>query len=220
MSEQLWSDVDTRLGDVFHVLDPELQAALDASRAAGLPDIAVSPLQGRFLTIIARAIRARTVLEIGTLGGFSTICLARALPPDGRAISLEADARHAEVARENLTRAGLGNVEVRVGRAQETLPRMISAGEGPFDLVFIDADKEGYPDYLGWSLELTRPGSLIIADNVVRQGKVIDAASADSRVVGIRTFLDMLAADSRLDATVLQTVGVKGHDGLAFAVVL
>ena len=219
MSDPLWTDVDNHLAELFHVEDASLAAALEASRAAGLPDIAVSPLQGRFLHVIARAMGARSILEIGTLGGFSTICLGTALPSDGRLISLEAEPHHAEVARASIARAGLANVEVLVGRAQDTLPRLIADGAGPFDLVFIDADKEGYPDYLTWSLELTRPGSLIVADNVVRQGQVIDDGNADSRVQGIRRFLEMLAADSRVSATVLQVVGVKGHDGLAFAVV-
>lgn len=220
MSDPLWTDVDNHLAELFHVEDASLAAALEASRAAGLPDIAVSPLQGRFLHVIARAMGARSILEIGTLGGFSTICLGTALPSDGRLISLEAEPHHAEVARASIARAGLANVEVLVGRAQDTLPRLIADGAGPFDLVFIDADKEGYPDYLTWSLELTRPGSLIVADNVVRQGQVVDASSTDSRVQGIRRFLDMLATDSRVRATVLQTVGAKGHDGLSFAVVL
>ena len=219
-SEQLWTDVDTQLAALLNAADPALEAALADSRAARLPDISVSPLQGHLLHIIARAMGARSILEIGTLGGYSTIWLGRALPAGGRLISLEAEPHHAEVARANIARAGLGNVEVMVGRAQETLPRLIADGQRPFDLVFIDADKEGYPDYLGWALDLTHSGSLIIADNVVRGGHVIDPASSDSRVQGIRRFLDMLAADSRVSATVLQTVGVKGHDGLSFAVVL
>ncbi|MBV8195788.1 MAG: O-methyltransferase [Candidatus Dormibacteraeota bacterium] len=216
---QLWTDVDAHLAAMF-ADDDALQAALNASRAAGLPDIAVSAVQGKLLHIIARAAGARAILEVGTLGGYSAIWLARALPADGRLLTLEADAHHADVARQNIERAGLANVEVRVGVAQETMPALIASQEGPFDLVFIDADKDGYPNYLRWSLQLTHPGSLIIADNVVRQGKIIDDAANDPQVQGIQEFNRMLASEPRFSATVIQTVGIKGHDGLAFAVVL
>ena len=168
-----------------------------------------------------RGLGARRILEIGTLGGYSTIWLARALPAGGRLITLEAEARHAEVARANLSRAGLADVaEVRVGPAQETLPQLHAAGEGPFDLIFIDADKPGYADYLDWSVRLSRPGSMIIADNVVRDGAVVDPASPDADVQGVRRFIERLAAEPRVSATVIQTVGRKGYDGFALAVVL
>lgn len=218
--DPLWEAVDAHLASLYTADDSALQHALDASRAGGLPDIAVSPVQGKLLSIIARAMHARSILEIGTLGGYSAICLARALPAEGTLITLEADAHHADVARVNIEHAGLRNVEVRVGRGQEVLPNMVEAQERQFDLVFIDADKEGYPDYLRWSLQLTHPGSLIIADNVVRQGKIIDEASGDAQVRGVNAYNEMIAKEPRLSATVIQTVGAKGHDGLAFAVVV
>jgi predicted O-methyltransferase YrrM len=177
--------------------------------------------QGQLLQVLARGLGARRILEIGTLGGYSTIWLARALPPGGRLISLEAEARHAEVARANLALAGLAAVaEVRLGRAQDTLPQLHAAGEGPFDLIFIDADKPGYPGYLDWSVRLSRPGSMIVADNVVRNGAVADPASPDADVQGVRRFIERLAAEPRVSATVIQTVGRKGYDGFALAVVL
>ncbi|MFN2581540.1 MAG: O-methyltransferase [Candidatus Dormibacteria bacterium] len=218
--QPLWTDVDANLASLFGADDDAVQEALEHSRREGLPEIAVAPVQGKLLYILARAIGARRILEIGTLGGYSAIWLARALPDDGVLITLEADAHHADVARANVGGAGVRNVEVRVGRGQETLPKMIDDGEAPFDLVFIDADKEGYPDYLRWSLQLTHSGSLIVADNVVRQGQVIDASSTDRNVIGIREFNRLLAEDRRVGATIIQTVGAKGHDGLAFAVVL
>jgi len=216
----LWADVDAYIDGLFVPPDPALDAALEASDAAGLPRIAISPSQGKLLHLLARLGGARRILEIGTLGGYSAIWLARALPPGGVVITLEADAKHAQVARANIERAGLAAVvEVRLGLAQETLPLLAREGAGPFDLVFIDADKRGYPDYLRWSLELTKPGSLIIADNVVRHGLVLDAASDDADIQGLRRFNEMLASEPRLTATVLQTVGVKQHDGFAFALV-
>ena len=220
MSEQRWSDVDTYLAALFTPHDDALQAALDETASAGMPSIAVSPVQGKLLHILARSIRARRILEIGTLGGYSTIWMARALDAGGRLVTLESEDKHAQVARANIERAGLDSVEVRVGPAQETLPRMIAAHEEPYDMVFIDADKEGYPAYLDWSLQLTRPGSIIVADNVVRDGQIADPDNDDPRVVGVRRFNELLAEDPRVRATVLQTVGAKGYDGLAFAVVL
>lgn len=219
MSQDLWSDVDRQLASLFPT-DRALDAALAGSREAGLPEIAVSPMQGRLLHLLARSISARSILEIGTLGGYSAIWLARALPPDGLLVTLEADPHHAEVARANIAAAGLTQVDVVVGAAQESMPQLISNHAGPFDMVFIDADKGGYPDYLRWSLELTRPGSIIVADNVVRHGEILQAQSPSADVQGIRTFNRMLAEEPRLLATVVQTVGVKGHDGLAFAIVL
>jgi predicted O-methyltransferase YrrM len=220
MMQDRWSAVDEYLGGKLLPADEALESALQASAEAGLPPISVSPAQGKLLNLLARGQGARRILEIGTLGGYSAIWLARALPPDGHLITLEADTRHAEVARENLALAGLaGLTEVRVGRAQETLPHLASAGAGPFDVIFIDADKPGYPDYLRWSLDLARPGTLIIADNVVRDGAVADAASNDPAVQGVRQFIDLLAAEPRVSATVIQTVGSKGYDGFAIAVV-
>ncbi len=221
MTQERWSAVDRYLSDLLLPPDGALEAALEGTDAAGLPAIQVAANQGKLLHLLARLQGARTILEIGTLGGYSTIWLARALPPDGRLITLELDPKHAEVARANIARAGLGGrVEVRVGPASESLARLSSEGARPFDLVFIDADKEGYPDYLGWALRLTRPGSLIVADNVVRDGAVIDPVSSDPRVHAVRRFLELVAAEPRLDATVIQTVGSKGYDGLAFALVV
>jgi predicted O-methyltransferase YrrM len=221
MPQERWSAVDSYIGENLVPADPVLEAALRASADAGLPPISVSPSQGKLLHLLARAQGARTILEIGTLGGYSAIWLARALPSGGRLITLEAEPRHAEVARANLARAGLADVaEVRVGPAQDTLPKLHAAGDGPFDLIFIDADKPGYPDYLPWSVRLSRPGSMIIADNVVRDGAVADSASTDVNVQGVRRFIEMLAAEPRVSATAIQTVGSKGYDGFTLAVVL
>lgn len=215
-----WSAVDSYIADLFLAPDPALEAALASSAAAGLPSINVSPTQGKLLHLLARVQGARRILEIGTLGGYSAICLARALPAGGRLISLEVDLKHAEVAHANLARAGLSSiVEIRLGAALDTLPKLVSEGRGPFDLVFIDADKPGYADYLKWSLKLARKGTLIIADNVVRKGAVADAASKDENVQGIRKFNEALAAEKRVTTTVIQTVGSKGYDGLALVLV-
>jgi predicted O-methyltransferase YrrM len=220
MSQEQWTAVDRYLTDLLVPADPALEAALRDSAAAGLPAINVSPNQGKLLHLLARLQGARTALEIGTLGGYSTIWLARALPAGGRLVTLEADARHAEVARGNIARAGLADVvELRLGPALETLPQLAAEGRGPFDLIFIDADKESYPDYLAWSLRLSRRGSLIVADNVVRNGAVIDPSSADPRVQGARRFNEALAAERRVSATAIQTVGSKGYDGFALALV-
>lgn len=218
MTTELWTDVDRYLTELFVPPDPALHAALQSSAAAGLPAINVTPNLGKFLMLLAQVQQARTILEIGTLGGYSTIWLARALPPTGRLITLESDPRHADIARSNLSRAGLANlVEVRLGQAVETLPQLAAEGRGPFDLVFIDADKPSYPDYLAWSLKLTRRGSLIIADNVVRKGAVIDVSIDDPIIQGVRRFNALLAAEPRLCATAIQTVGSKGYDGFAIA---
>jgi predicted O-methyltransferase YrrM len=220
MTQEQWTAVDRYLTDLLVPPDPALDAALQASAAAGLPPIHVSPNQGKLLLLLARVQGARAILEIGTLGGYSTIWLARALPAGGRLITLEADPRHAEVARANIARAGLADVvELRLGRALETLPQLAAEGRGPFDLIFIDADKPSYPDYLAWVLKLSRRGSLILADNVVRDGAVIDAASGDPRVQGVRRFHELLAAEPRVSATAIQTVGSKGYDGFALALV-
>ena len=196
--------------------DAELDAILAANAAAGLPPIDVSPLQGKFLHLIARAIGAGRVLEIGTLGGYSTLSLARAVGENGRVVTLELQPRNAEVARSNLARAGVGDrVEVRIGAALDLLPGV----EGPFDLVFIDADKANQDAYLAWALKLARPGAVIVGDNVVRDGEVANPATRDANVQGVRRFIDLLASEPRLSATAIQTVGSKGWDGFAFAVV-
>lgn len=220
MNQDHWKAVDDYIGGLFLPDDPVLAATLAASAAAGLPEIAVSPVYGKLLTLLARSHGARTILEIGTLGGYSTICLARALPPDGRLLTLEFNPLHADVARANIARAGLDSkVEVIVGRAVDSLVALADGGSGPFDLIFIDADKPSYPDYLAWSLRLARPGTLIIADNVVREGRVKDASSDDANVQGARRFNALLAAEPRVDAIILQTVSGKGYDGLAIALV-
>jgi predicted O-methyltransferase YrrM len=220
MSQEQWTAVDRYLTDLLVPADPALDAALLASAAAGLPSINVSPNQGRLIQLLARARGARTILEIGTLGGYSTIWLARALPPGGRLVTLESDPGHAAVARANLKYAGLADVvELILGPALETLPRIASEGRGPFDFVFIDADKPSYPEYLNWSLKLSRPGTLILADNIIRDGAVIDPSSDDPRVHGVRCFLDLLASEPRVSSTAIQTVGSKGYDGFALALV-
>lgn len=221
MSEAQWFDVDHYISEVLVGADPVLKAALAASDAAGLPAISVSPNQGKLLHILARSVSAHAILEIGTLGGYSTIWLARALPEDGRLITLEANEKHAAVARANIANAGLAErVEVCVGRALGTLPRLAAEGKGPFDLTFIDADKQSNPDYFQWALTLSRRGSLIIIDNVVRNGAVIDAESCDPDVIGIRRLNMLMAGEPRVCATAMQTVGAKGYDGFAIALVV
>ncbi len=218
MNQEQWTAVDDYFNRLLIPPDDALEAALEASAAAGLPSIQVAPNQGRFLQLLAHVQGARAILEIGTLGGYSTIWMARALPAGGKLITLEADPRHAEVARANIARAGLDDrVEVRLGAALETLPRLVVERQGPFDLVFIDADKESIPEYISWALKLTRAGSLIIVDNVVRRGAVVDASNTDPSVQGVRRMAELFAAEPRLDAAVLQTVGTKGYDGLAIA---
>lgn len=221
MDKEQWAAVDQYINTLLDPPDAALDDALRASAAAGLPEIAVSPSHGALLTVLARAVGARRILEIGTLGGYSAIRLARALPPDGRLVTLEVNPRHAEVARSNIARAGLADrVEVRLGPALASLAALAGQGGDPFDLVFIDADKAGYTEYLHASLRLSRPGTLIIADNVVRQGRVIEPGDEDVNVRGARRFNEALAAEPRLMATIVQTVGVKGYDGLAIGVVL
>jgi len=220
MSQERWTAVDRYLAELLVPPDPALDAALEASVAAALPPIHVAPNQGKLLWTLARLVGARRILEIGTLGGYSTIWLARALPHGGRLITLEADPKHADVARANIARAGLeGLVELRLGRALEILPRLAAEGGGPFDLIFVDADKPSIPDYFMWALKLSRRGSLIVVDNVVRDGAVIDAESKDPNVQGVRRFMEQLSAERRVSATALQTVGSKGYDGLAIALV-
>lgn len=221
--QDIWTQVDRYFGDrlVPSATDDKLDAALAANEKAGLPAIDVTRLQGKFLELLVRIAGARRVLEIGTLGGYSTIWLAGALPDGGRVVSLELDPHHAEVARANLLNAGvLGRVELIVGRAIDSLEAMEKHGAAPFDLIFIDADKHSYPEYLQWALKLSRPGTVIVADNVVREGKVVDPESEDKNVQGVRRFTELLAAEPRLSATVLQGVGPKGYDGFALALVL
>jgi predicted O-methyltransferase YrrM len=221
MSQEQWNAVDRYFTDQLAPADDALSAALAASDSAGLPAINVAPNQGKLLHLLARVQGARTILEIGTLGGYSSIWLARALPEDGRLISLEFDPTHAEVARGNLARAGLGKIaEVRTGPALETLPELLAEGAGPFDFVFVDADKPNNPHYLEWALKLTRPGSVIVVDNVVRGGTIADPDSTDPTVLGTRRMIEQMAENPRLSATAVQTVGVKGYDGFALARVL
>ncbi|MFI8531155.1 O-methyltransferase [Streptomyces aquilus] len=221
MSQQLtWTAVDDYFNGLLVEEDSALLDALRDSAAAGLPGHQVAANQGKLLNLIARVRGARSVLEIGTLGGYSTIWLGRALPEGGRLVTLEADARCAEVARANVARAGLADlVDLRLGKALDTLPLLVEEGAGPFDLVFIDADKPSNPDYLRWALRLTRPGSVIVGDNVVRDGAVTDPDSDDPRVQGVRRFTELIAAEPRLTATTVQTVGSKGYDGFTLALV-
>ena len=217
MTDDRWLAVDAFIAKRIARDDEALAAAIAAGDAAGLPHIQVSAPHGMLLHLLARAISAKQILEIGTLAGYSAIWLARALPPGGRLVTLELDPRHADVARKSTERAGLvDRVEVMVGPAVASLAQLVEASVDPFDMVFIDADKVGYPDYLDWSLRLTRPGSLIVADNVVRGGRILDPGD-DAGASGMRRFLDLLADDDRLDATVIQTVGAKGYDGLAIS---
>jgi predicted O-methyltransferase YrrM len=218
MSQAEWTAIDAYFNSHLSPPDPLLDAALRASDAAGLPSIAVAANQGKLLMLLAQTVGARRILEIGTLGGYSTIWLARSLPKDGRLISLELDPRHADVARGNLSRAGFGGVaEVRVGPAIAALPKLEAEEAGPFDLVFIDADKPSNADYFAWALKLTRPGSLIVVDNVVRRGRVVETDGTDPNVVGVRRLAELVAKTAAVDATAIQTVGDKGHDGLLIA---
>jgi len=220
MTQDVWTAVDKYVTDLLVPSDPALEAALQASDAAGLPSIQVSPVQGKLLHLLARACGARQVLEIGTLGGYSTIWLARALPAGGRVITLEADPKHAEVARANFARTGVASmIDLRLGPALETLPKLDAEGRGPFDLIFIDANKSDMPEYFDWALKLSHAGSIIIADNVIRQGGVLDASSSDVDIQGVRRFNERLAAEHRVSATEIQTVGSKGYDGFAFVLV-
>jgi predicted O-methyltransferase YrrM len=225
MSAEIWSAVDSYIAGHLIGSDPALEQALRDSSAAGLPAIAVTPAQGKLLELLARVQGARTILELGTLGGYSTIWLARALPAGGRLVTLEAEPRYAEVARVNIARAGFGDVvEIRVGPALETLPELAAEGAGPFDLIFIDADKGNYPGYFSWALKLSRPGTLIIGDNVVRDGAILDPDADDpsggnETIKGVRRFYELLAAESRVSATAIQTVGDKGYDGFVLALV-
>lgn len=221
MSSDLWSAVDSYITDTVVHQDAVLEEALRASETAGLPAINVTPPQGKLLNLLAHIHRARNILEIGTLGGYSTIWLARALPPGGRLVTLELDAGYAEVASGNFERAGLTNVvELRLGPALRALPQLDTEGYAPFDLIFIDADKPSNPDYFDWALRLSRRGSIIIVDNVVRKGTVVDAASTDANVQGVRRLNERLTGETRVSATTIQTVGSKGYDGFTLARVI
>lgn len=220
MNQDQWDSVDRYLCGVLLGPDEALEATLARSAAAGLPEIQVAPNQGRMLTLLAKLTGARRVLELGTLGGYSTICLARGLRPGGRVITLECDEKHAAVARENIAHAGLLDVvEVRVGRALDLLPLLEREGAGAFDIIFIDADKAAMPEYFAWAMKLSRSGTVIVGDNVVREGEVANADSTDASVRGVRRCLDLIAAEPRVIATAMQTVGVKGYDGFFVAVV-
>ncbi|MEO7520315.1 MAG: O-methyltransferase [Gemmatimonas sp.] len=219
MKQELWSKVDDYLAALLVRQDADLAAASAHSEQAGLPAISVSPPLGKLLHLLVRMSAARNILEIGTLAGYSTIWLARALEPGGRVVTLEIDSTHADVARENFRRAGVeGAIDIRVGRAIDTLPAL--AGSEPFDFIFIDADKESLPEYFSWSLKLSRPGTTIVVDNVIREGAVVDAHSTDPRVQGVRRFNAMVAAEPRVSATAVQTVGSKGYDGFALVLVV
>ncbi len=221
MTQEKWTAVDQYIADLLVQSSPALNDALEASAKAGLPAISVSPAQGKFLQQLVQILGARSILEIGTLGGYSTIWLASALPADGRLVTLEVDPAHAAVASANIANAGLADrVEVRIGKALDTLPQLAADGHGPFDITFIDADKPNIPEYFAWALELSRRGSVIIVDNVVREGEVANAASNDDSVKGVRRLNEMLAAEFRVSATVIQTVGSKGYDGFAMILVI
>lgn len=221
MTDDLWNAADDYITAALVGHDPMLEGALERSAAAGLPAISVSPPQGKLLHLLARAMGARRILELGTLGGYSTIWLARALPRGGRVVTLELDEKHAAVARDNLRRAGLARrVDIRVGPALDTLDTLIAEAVKPFDFVFIDADKPRIPDYYTRALRLTHPGSVIIVDNVVREGKLADASSDDANVQGVRALHKMLSHDTRVTATTIQTVGMKGYDGFTLALVV
>ena len=216
-----WTGVDTYLTGTLIPADPILEAALAANAAAGLPSIDVSPTQGKWLHLLAKIQGATHILEIGTLGGYSTIWLARALPPEGRLITLEYEPKHAAVAKENIARAGLSHlVEIRIGAAADSLAKLYAEDPTPFDLIFIDADKPNNPTYLEWALKFAHQGTLIVIDNVIRDGKIADPNDPDPSITGTRAMFEMLAANPRVSATALQTVGSKGYDGFAIALVL
>ncbi len=221
MSQDQWTAVDTHFSHVLHTGDVVLDVALAASDAAGLPQINVTSNQGKFLMLLARMIGARRILEIGTLGGYSTIWLGRGIPEDGRIVTLELVQKHADVAQRNLEHAGLDAItDIRVGKATDSLRQLIGDRTEPFDLVFIDADKASLPDYLEGSLRLSRPGTVIIADNVVRRGEVANPDTTDSDVRGVQRYLELVGTDPRLESTAIQTVGAKGYDGFAISLVV
>jgi predicted O-methyltransferase YrrM len=221
MAQDLYTAVDTYLTQTLIPADPILDAVLKSHADSGLPPINVTPTQGKFLNLQARMLNAKRILEIGTLGGYSTIWLARALPPAGKLVTLEYDPKHAEVARKNFQQAGLEKIiELHVGAALDTLPQIVATNPAPFDLIFVDADKKNNPHYFQWALKLSHAGTVIIIDNVIREGKILDAQNTDPDIQGIRKVLQDLGNEPRVSATVLQTTDAKGHDGLALALVL
>ena len=220
MDNKLFEDVDQYIGDLFNDQDSTLEATEQSITEFNIPPISISLNQGKFLMLLAKLCQAKKILEIGTLAGYSTIWLARALPANGRLITLEYEPLHAQVAQKNIARAGLDHiVEIRVGKAIELLPQLVTEGAGPFDMIFIDADKPPYKEYFDWALKLSRPGTLIVADNVIREGKVLEAESPDEMVAGVKRFNEALAANTAVTATIIQTVGSKEHDGMALAIV-
>lgn len=220
MNKEIFGAVDQYIGNLFNDEDEALQAAEKLIETEKIPQISVSATQGKFLQVMAKLVNAKKILEVGTLGGYSTIWMARALPPDGKLITLEIDPHHADVARRSVDRAGVGEqVEIRVGKALETLPILEKEGAGPFDMIFIDADKTPYVEYFQWALKLSRPGTLIITDNVIREGKVLDEKHSDEMVKGAQRFNTMLGANDQALSTIIQTVGLKDHDGMAISVV-
>ncbi|MEP7108104.1 MAG: O-methyltransferase [Ferruginibacter sp.] len=220
MNKELFGAVDQYISDLFDEDDSILSATEQSITEYNIPSISISPNQGKFLQMLARLCHSSKILEIGTLAGYSTIWLARALPSNGRLITLEYEPLHAEVAQRNITRAGLDQiVEIRIGKAIELLPRLVEEGSGPFDMIFIDADKPPYKEYFDWALKLSRPGTLIVADNVIREGKVLDVNNADEMVAGVKRFNEALAVNRAVTATIIQTVGSKEHDGMALAIV-
>jgi caffeoyl-CoA O-methyltransferase len=221
MDKKIFADVDQYISDLFDDQDSSLAATEQSIKENDIPSISISPNQGKFLQLLARMVNAKKILEIGTLAGYSTIWLARALPSNGRLITLEYEPLHAEVAKKNLTRAGLNNiVDIRIGKGLDLLPVLAEEGAGPFDMIFIDADKPPYKEYFDWALKLSRPGTLIVADNVIREGKVLQAKSPDEMVSGVKRFNEALASSRAVTATIIQTIGEKEHDGMAIAVVL
>ena len=220
MNNTIFSSVDNYISNLLLAPDPALTGTEAAIEAAGIPSISVSPNQGKFLHILARLCQAKKILEVGTLGGYSTIWMARALPENGKLITLEIDPTHAAVAQKNIEGAGLKNiVDIRIGKAIDLLPELHSTGAGPFDMVFIDADKPPYAEYFQWAIKLSRPGTLIVTDNVIREGKVLDPDNNDPMVAGARRFNQVLADSDAVTATIIQTVGSKEHDGMAIAIV-
>jgi caffeoyl-CoA O-methyltransferase len=220
MSKELFESVDQYINNLLVNEDDALTATEASITEYNIPSISISPNQGKFLQILAKLCNAKKILEVGTLAGYSTIWLARALPEDGRLITLEFDPKHAAVAHKNIVRAGLGSVvEIRIGKALDTLPQIEAEGIAPFDMIFIDADKFPYTEYFQWALRLSRPGTLIVADNVIREGKVLDPNSTDEMVRGVQRFNNMLAKNTAVTATIIQTVGAKEHDGMAIAIV-
>lgn len=220
MDKNLFTAVDNYISDLFEDNDAALLATEKLIEEKNIPQISISPNQGKFLQLLAKLCQAKKILEIGTLGGYSTIWMARALPTGGKLITLELDPVHAGVAQQNINRAGLDAViDIRIGKALDLLPKLESEGAGPFDMIFIDADKPPYTEYFQWALKLSRPGTLIVADNVIREGKVLDKTNSDEMVAGVKRFNEALAANKAVTATIIQTVGTKEHDGMALAIV-